>query len=73
MDKLFQIFDSCFNTNDIISLQDLDSVKESDQNIKYKVESDTIISVKNLDIYNEKLIKIEPDNSYYLINIHNQE
>jgi hypothetical protein len=72
MNSFIQAIYSCFDNN-IISLENLDSVRINDQNIKYVLQSKTIIEIENLDIYNEKLINIEPDNLYRIFNNHNQK
>lgn len=71
MNILIQAIKSCFITDNIISVENLDTIKEETNIPNYKLESETTISVNNLNTYTEKLVEVKAENNYYLFDIFN--
>jgi len=66
MDKFIHAIYSCFENSTIISLQNLDTIKECSNQPNYKVKSNVVISLENLDMYNEILVEPENNDLYYV-------
>jgi hypothetical protein len=70
MKDLINMIFSCFIRDNIIFVEDLNTIKTSVDIPTYKLKSETIISIDNLDNYANNLVEVQPENTYHIFNIH---